>query len=133
MSIPTRRFIPCGLVLVVATLFCLDPFGAARAHAETVFFANKQAFLNAAGPQHLESFEGPPLRACSVPPIALAGVTISDTVALGVGNTVGSGIHPTDGAQYLKLGDCGSNSEVVVLAFSCPTTTFGISVVDFGE
>ncbi len=116
----------------IAIVVCSGLACSGVATAQVKLFSSKDAFLAAAGPQHLESFETTPLRECSTNSLSLLGVKVSDVAGFAVGTDCSLGICATDGVQYIKnCNDAIANS--LTFTFSCPTKTFAIKNVDFGD
>ena len=97
-------------------------------------YSNEGAFLAAAGPAMMESFENVPLRTYLHVPLVLADFTIDAASKVAVRNDSGSGAHPTDGVQYVAPGsDDNVQDNDLIMDFDFPITAIGLSAVDWGE
>ena len=105
---------------------------ASAASAQTVFFTDEAAFLAAAPPTELESFEDlPPDNAFVTDRIVTGGFEIlAINGDLGVWDfDSGNGTHATDGAQYVHE----QSSSSIEFDLAAPTTAFGLTVTDLED
>lgn len=115
-----QRFVLLSLAIVLVQV--------ATTQAATTRFDNESLFLTTVGVAQMESFENALLRDHSYVPIDLDDITATGFV--GIRNDFEFGARPTDGTQYLSVG---GDDYLVTFTFDKPITSFGISIIDFGE